>query len=817
RHQICLVLAYQRDAAGTADADAPAEEPATAEVTDWTPGALDDDALAAVLGRRAGQTDVALGSPVVNRATTDLEGVVGLLLNTVAVRVSLSGRPTFRELLRRARETVVDARAHDAIPFDAIVEALRPDRDLTRHPVFDVLINVDNTSPRRLELPDVTVEAVEIPDAEAKYPITLYAREADDAIELRWVFRAARFDVASIRELSDQFLAFVGEVVRGPDVAVGRVCLRTAAAAASLPDPTAPLVAAPTEPLPAGLVDVMRARGARTAIEHEDARITYAELAERVNALALELNAKGVRRGDVVTIAGERTPGVVVAMCATLAAGAVLMTADPELPVARRQAMIEAAGARHVVAVGGAASDIEHLFATRTAVDAATGAVAAPSARAPGALPTVAAEDPAYVFFTSGSTGQPKGILGVHRGLAHFVRWQIEEFGLRAEDRFAQTTALSFDVVLRDVLTPLVAGAVLCIPARSARLDPARLMEWLASARVTVVHTVPTLAAAWLRAQRAAVPSLRLAFFAGEPLTDAIVTRFCEAFPACSLVNLYGPTETTLAKCFHRVTSVRPGVQPVGRAMPGAQAIVVNDDGTLAGVAEPGEVWIRTPYRSLGYLDASNGADRFVPNPFRSEPGDVVYRTGDRGLYAADGALELCGRLDDQVKIRGVRVELAEVTAALARCSGIGACAVVAREGPDGAPALVAYVVSGSADAVDASALRRELARVLPTAAVPAAFVTLPDLPRLANGKVDRRALPAPTWSTSTARVEPRDEVERLVCRICEDVLGRPVSIDANFFDAGGHSLHAAQVVARVQEALHVELPLRAVFEAATL
>ena len=444
-------------------------------------------------------------------------------------------------------------------------------------------------------------------------------------------------------------------------------------------------------------------------------------------------------------------------------------------------------------------------------------------------LPAIAADDPAYIFFTSGTTGVPKGILGRQRGLGHFLAWQREQFGVGPDDRSAQLTGLSFDVVLRDVFLPLISGATLCLPDDPDDLSADRILPWLEREHITLLHTVPALAQSWLarRPEEVTLRTLRQVFFAGEPLTGALIAQWRSAFPESGqIANFYGPTETTLAKCYYEVPAGNvEGVQPVGWPLPSTQALVLADRTQLCGIGEPGEIVIRTPFRSLGYLNAAPGdQQRFAPNPFRSaDIQDLIYYTGDRGRYRPDGAVEILGRLDDQVKIRGMRVEPDEVNAVLARHPAVQESIVLARE-TDHTPYekfLVAYVVASGQPTPTARDLRQFLHDQLPDYMVPTAYVLLPALPLTPNGKVDRRALPVPdaTPIEPESIVDvPRTPVEESLVDIWTHVMGRDqVGIHANFFEMGGHSLMATQVMSRVRQVFKVELPLRSLFEAPTV
>ncbi|HSP80357.1 MAG TPA: amino acid adenylation domain-containing protein, partial [Myxococcaceae bacterium] len=444
-------------------------------------------------------------------------------------------------------------------------------------------------------------------------------------------------------------------------------------------------------------------------------------------------------------------------------------------------------------------------------------------------LPEIRPEDPAYIFFTSGTTGQPKAVLGWHNGLSHFLHWQRETFGVGPADRAAQLTALSFDVLLRDVFTPLTSGATLCIPGEEELLDPRELLRWMEREGITLLHTVPTLARSWLEhvPEEVRLGTLRWAFFAGEPLTRSLVERWRDRFPgAGGIANLYGPTETTLAKCCFIVgPEPEPGVQPVGMPLPHTQALVLNKAGELCGVGEAGEITIRTPYRSLGYLDDPAETERrFFPNPFRPEErgdGELLYRTGDIGRYRPDGNLEILGRVDHQVKIAGVRVEPEELAAVLSQHPDAGACAVVARHHPRGHLALVAYVVPAAAREPQPQELIAYLAERLPTSMVPSLAVVLERLPISPNGKLDRQALPEPDWTVPShtgASVAPRTESERALAGLWCRLLGLDsVGIHDSFFALGGHSLLAMRLISEVEKAFGTRLPVRTIFEAPTI
>ena len=565
----------------------------------------------------------------------------------------------------------------------------------------------------------------------------------------------------------------------------------------------------------------------RIAVRAAGEQWTYADLAGRATSLATALQGMGVGRGDVVAIVGPPGFGFVGAMLGVLMSGGAFLTIDPVLPTRRKQVMLAEARAK-VVCVIGQSNDVEHYLETddtltvlRTDQDLTSHVGPEERSEQAWSPPAIHGDDPAYVFFTSGSTGQPKAILGCHKGLSHFLQWQRGAFAIGADDRVSQLIGLTFDPLLRDVFLPLTSGATLCVPAESDLLDT---IGWMQREGVTVVHTTPTVMQSWLLdgERRLDLPSLRWLFVSGEPLTDVLIDRWRRIVSGpAQLVNFYGPTETTMIRCFYTIPAeLTPGVQPIGAPLPDSQALVLNAAGMLCAIGEVGEIALRTPFRSLGYLNLPDETTRsFRPNPFRDDANDLVYFTGDLGCYRPDGLLEIAGRVDDQVKIRGVRIDPGEVTATLARHEAVRQCVVVRRDNGHGQPQLVGYVVAEPGKDVEARDLRVYLAKQLPQAFVPGAFVFLDALPVLPNGKVDRRALPAPQDGRDTAAdtvMAPRDALEEAIAEVWREVLRiEQVGVHDNFFELGGHSLLATQVLCAPARLLQVELPLQALVRVA--
>ncbi|HSF41045.1 MAG TPA: amino acid adenylation domain-containing protein [Thermoanaerobaculia bacterium] len=777
-------------------------------------------ATQALLSRQSGEHDVAVGAPIAGRQRSETEGLIGCFLNTLVLRTDLSGQPSFRELVSRVREVTLDAYANQNVPFEAVLSRLRLDRDLSRSSLFQVLFNMLNLPRYELALPELSLKVLTPAEIPSKLDLTFYLSEADSSVGINLVYNADLFDEARIADLLAQLELLLGEALLRRDDPVDGIPLVTAAAAALLPDPGEALAEPSFPPVASLFLDRERDLPEGEALCWSGGAWTYSRLGTRAREIARAILAAGGGPGEVVAVSGPRSPELIASLLGVFLSGGVLLMLDRKIPAARLRLMVEEAKPVCQVYVG--EERPEDAWLLREVKPLPLVPEEAPPEAPAAEFPRPAPDDPAYVFFTSGTTGRPKAVLGRQKGLSHFLAWQREAFGIGPGDRAAQLTGLSFDVVLRDIFLPLTSGATLCLPDEDD-LSPDRILPWLAEREITVAHTVPSLASAWLGAAPSGFGSdaLRFTFFAGEPLLDQVVERWRAAFPRTGVVNLYGPTETTLAKCWYRVPE-RPvaSIQPVGSPLPQTQALILAGGGRRCGIGEAGEIVLRTPFRSLGYLNhPEETRRRFRPNPFRDDAGDLLYFTGDGGRYRLDGTLEILGRLDEQVKVRGVRIELAEIRMALGRHAGVWESAVLVREVRPGDPLLVAYVVPRPGAAPGPEDLRRHLRQELPEAMVPSAFVILPALPLNANGKLDRRALaryevevPA---SGGRTLLTP---VEEIVAGLWSEVLGRrEVGTDESFFQLGGHSLTGAQVVSRLREVFAVELPLRVLFESPTV
>nr|QEO74126.1 condensation domain-containing protein [uncultured bacterium] len=789
-----------------------------------------------LLSRLSGQDDVVVGSPSAGRSRVEVEGLIGLFLNTLVLRTDLSSEPTFRELLGRVKNVVLGAYRYQAIPFERLLEELQPERQLSRTPIFQVLFNFVSLSDLSLDLPGLQIDSVRLREPESKFDFTLYVNELAESFQCNLVYNADLFVPERIAEMLRQLESLLEQASANPERRIGDLSLVTPVSAALLPDPAQPLSGEWRGAVHEALSRSAARHPERIAVR--DALGTswsYAELESRANRLAHFLISHGVEKGEAVAVWAHRSAPLVQALMGTLKAGAAFMVLDPAYPVPRLLDYLRIGRPAAWVAVPGAPplpAEVEEAAASfcrcRMELDALSGF--------PETDPGVPVEpdDAACITFTSGSTGVPKGVVGRHAPLTHFYPWMGERFSLGGDDRFGMLSALSHDPLQRDVFTPVWFGAGMVLPDPDRIGAPGYLAGWLRSERVTVLHLTPAMMEMVLDSTDNGpehileLPDLRRAFVVGDLLKKGDVEHLQEIAPSVVCVNLYGSTETQRSVSFFAVPRTGSGlgkeVLPLGHGMEGCQLLVLNRAGRLAGIGEAGEIHLRSRHLARGYLgDETLTAERFLPNPLVAarEEGDRVYKTGDLGRYLPDGGVEFAGRADFQVKLRGFRIELGEVEAALARFPGVRECVVVVREDRPGDRRLVGYLVIAHSVPSQRD-LRTFLAARLPDYMVPTSFVTLPALPLTRTGKVDRRALPPPVSPAEDGREAGRavekSPVEELLAGIWSDLLGvSDVAPGDSFFELGGQSLLATRMISRVRTVLGVDLPMRAVFEEPTL
>ena len=789
-----------------------------------------------LLLRLSGESDISVGVPIAGRTRVETESMLGCFLNTLPFRTRIDSSGSFRQLLCDVRTVALEAYAHQDVPFDLLVERLRPQRSLSYTPFFQVLFNMLNMPSAPDDLGSVRIESRDGADASAKFELTVYAQEWGDRIALEMVFSTDVYTRVHAEVMLRQYCELLEQIVAAPDAALGDYALLAGAAQQLLPDPTAEQ----SREWAGSVADLFAARAAASpdavALVDGAAIWTYGDLDRHGNQLAHRLAELGVTGGDVVAIFAERSAALVWALMGVFKIGGAFVVLDRAYPPQRLADYVDVVRPRAVIVLGEAGSLPDALAA---ALDRASSAVcelpkfaSVPASEqlwnCASTRPdvTVGPDDMAYVAFTSGTTGRPKGIIGRHGSLTHFTRWTAAEFGLNEHDRYSLLSGLAHDPLHRDVFTPLQLGACICVPAPDVVYDPTRLRDWIGESGITVAHLTPAMGQLLASSSTDVVSdTLRLAFFVGDALTRRDVARLHDVAPNVRIINYYGTTETQRAVSLYVTDRESENdrayeVVPLGHGLPDVQLLVVTSAGKLAGIGELGEVYVRSPHIAKSYLDDDAlTAERFVANPITQEIGDRCYRTGDLGRYNADGDVVAVGRADAQVKIRGFRVELAEIEATLGRHPLVSDCVVAAPTGPNGERQLAAYIVArGDAPADDE--LRTMLRDRLPSYMIVSSFTFLDALPLTPNGKIDRRALPAPKFGVvNRARTgHAKGPVHFELVKLWQEMLHVPnIGIDDDFFELGGHSLIAAAMMERVAAIFDTKPPLSVLFEEATI
>jgi len=762
--------------------------------------------LASVLARYTGATDLCVGTPVAGRTRREAEGLLGVFLNTLALRIDLGADPAFRETLARARAASLGAFAHQDLPFERLLEELRPERDLDRSPLFQMMLNLINVpeAGRGLELPGVAAEPVPLPPLEPKLDLTVYAEERDGCVELRFHYDAGLLGAAQVERLAAHLESLLAAAVADPELRLSALPLasegsrRVRPAEDGAPFPAAALAGS----IPERFAAVARSFAAWPAVVDGNDIWTYERLDRASDALARSLALQPEGRVALLVSHGAE---MVAAVLGALKAGRTYVPLDPAWPRRRLAFMLADSGAGAILCDPENAGLARSLAGDLPVLDTlSTGE---------GDLPKVAPETPAYILYTSGSTGEPKGVAQSHRNVLHHIRAYTNGLRLTAEDRLGLLASYSFDAAVMDLFGALLNGAALC-PFDVRRLGTAPLPGWVREQGITVWHSTPTLYRRFLdEAGESAFPSVRLAVLGGEKSVRQDLERFRGRFGAGAVfVNGLGPTESTLALQWFATseTELERDTVPVGFPVVDTEVALLTPAGEQPALYGVGEIGLRSPYLALGYWNRPE----LTARSFQPDAQGRLYRTGDLGRWLPGGALEFVGRADSQVKIRGQRVELGEVEARLASVPGVREAVVLARE--EGSELrLAGYVLAPMPPAEE---LRRALREELPEAMVPSAFVEVPAWPLTPTGKVDRSALPdpEPMQSAEPAR-ESSSPFEELLIGMWAEVLGlEPVGPDSDFFALGGHSLLATQLVSRVRHGFGVELPLRSVFESPT-
>ncbi|MGZ4033078.1 MAG: non-ribosomal peptide synthetase, partial [Tumebacillaceae bacterium] len=749
-------------------------------------------------------------------------GLIGFFVNTLVLRANLADAPTFAELLQQVRQVTLDAFAHQEVPFEKLVEELQPERSQSHTPLFQVMFVLQNAPQSTLELPGLTMSLLDVEHGTSKYDLLLSMHETVAGLAGSLEYSTDLFEKETISRLLTHLELLLEQVVEHPNRAITDLQFLSQAEMDQLQQWSR----TETAERPAVCVhQLFEAQVALTpdqvALVFEEERMTYAELNSQANRLARYLQDLGVGQDVPVGLCVERSFDLVVGVLGILKAGGAYVSLDPAYPQERLAVIREEAGMSVVVTQDA----LRHLFDSEVqaiALDADGERIE--QFAADNLTVDVTNDHLAYLLFTSGSTGRPKGVAMGHRPLVNLIAWQLEQFQTAKQARTMQFASLNFDVSFQEIFSTLCAGGTLCIPREEIRKDGERLLDFLARHQVERVF-LPYIVLQHLsevatkRADGAL--AIREIITAGEQLqmTPPIV-QWVERLPGCVVHNQYGPTESHVATAQTLTGSPHtwPLLPSIGRPIANTEVCVLDTQMKRVPVGVPGELYIGGVSLARGYWQRPDlTKERFVPHPFRTGAEERLYKTGDLVRYLADGSLDYLGRIDGQVKVRGFRIELGEIEAVLAQHPDVTECVAVVREDVPGDKRLVAYVVADSSEQ-DMSIYRRWLQSRLPDYMLPSAFVKLEALPVTPNGKVDRRELPAPA-ATNVRRDEgPRTPEEAQVARIWSEVLRvDAIGREDNFFEIGGHSLLAAQVMTRISQTFGCDTPLRLLFEHSTL
>ena len=788
--------------------------------------------LAALLTRLGAGTDIPIGTPVAGRTDESLEDLAGFFVNTLVLRTDTAGNPTFRELLARVRETALAAYAHQDLPFQRIVEALNPERSLSRHPLFQVTAvlqsqatqNADEQGLGSRAAGALEIDPVPEPNTTAKFDLAAAFSELRTGdgqaagLVVSLEYATELFDRSTVELFVTRLIRLLEAMMTNPDVRIGMVDLLRDDERGKVLDAWQGeiLDLAGGRCVPELIAEQARRDPGALAVACADGTLSYAELDARADQVANRLIAHGVPAGALVGVCLERGTELVAAMLGILKSGAAYVPLDPNYPAARREFLLADTAMPVIVT----RSALLHLLPPgRPPRDRAELVLIDEPASQPSCGVNRARPDnPAYVIHTSGSTGTPKGVVIDHRGLTDMCLEHVWRYGITPRDRTSQLAAQGFDATVAEIWPYLCAGASVHLPSQRVLDDQRAFVQWIADTRLTCCFLPTPRLELMLDELATTGTSLRWLFTAGD-----VLRRTPPPGLGFTLLNLYGPTEFTVVASGGPVPTRLPGTLPtIGTPVGNARVYVLDEHLAPVPPGVPGELYLSGPGVARGYLNRPGmTATRFVPDPFCGQAGRRMYATGDVVRWLATGELAFLGRADCQVKVSGVRIEPGEIEAVLGRLPGVRQVAVEAVTPPGAAgKRLVAYV---AADGLDTDQLRLRAAQVLPDYLVPTAFVLLAELPLTVNGKTDRKALPAPRWSARTAGRAPRTALERQLTEIFAAILAeqglgqaKDLSIDDNFFDLGGHSLLAARLISRVRRELNADLSIRTLFTAPT-
>ena len=773
-----------------------------------------------LLCRYSGQEDILVGSPIANRNHAEIEGLIGFFVNTLVLRTDMSGEPTFKNLVARVRETALGAYAHQDLPFDKLVEELRPPRSAGQSPLFQVMFVLQNTPREELVLPGLTLSQLDVASPGIEFDLTLAVKEVDGELKGAIGYNSDLFDATTIHRMIGHFVILLAAAAADPDRRISEFPMLTTAERhqLSIENNQTDRIYRKDISLHDLFDTGVTLNPDGIAIAFDDKAITFDRLYNAANQLAGFLSHRDAGPESLIGVCLERSSEMIVAILGVLKSGAAYVPLDPEYPSQRLSYIVRDAGIKLVLTTQQSATGLPDEV-ERVMVDdwhqifhregSYSGAV-------------VDVSNAAYVIYTSGSTGVPKGVLIPHTAICNRLQWGQEELPLTSSDVMLQQSSPSFDVSIWEIFSALIAGARVVIARPGETNDVTYLAQLISECRVTVAGFVPSLLKSLVAESTGRdLSCLRQVLSGAEPLNREVENEFQARLDA-SLYNFYGPTEGTIDTAYYHCGTAGVDTVPIGRPIGNVRVYVLDLGLEPVPLGVVGELYASGSGLSRGYLARPDlTAERFICDPFSTAPGARIYRTGDLARVLPEGVIEFGGRADYQVKVRGRRIELGEIEAALVGHQSVQAAAAAPFEGGSGDTRLAAYVTVRQGQHISTSELREFLGSKLPEYMVPAVIIELDSLPLLPNGKINRKLLPPPSRSkiaTGRVYVAPRNAVEEVLADIFSDVLKVDrVGIFDDFFELGGHSLIATQAASRIRGIFQIELPLRKFFESPTI
>ncbi|MDO8225210.1 non-ribosomal peptide synthetase [Bacillus cabrialesii] len=766
----------------------------------------------AFLSRLSGQDDIVIGSPIAGRPHADLEAVLGMFVNTLALRTCPAGNKTFEEFLKEVRQTALEAYEHQDYPFEELVDKLSVQREMSRNPLFDTTLVLQNMEQQKLKMKDVELQWSDLHHPISKFDISLYVTEHDAELFCQFEYSTALFEKATIQRWADLFTTLVEHTAVSPETELDNIPILTKEEERDFIESCHP-VQGTGYPMNQTLHYALEMQAAKTpdqtAVVFEDGAMTYKELNEQANRIAWELIERGVKSETTVAIMGRRSPEMLIGIYGILKAGGVYLPIDPDYPEERISFLLEDSGTNILLLQ----SDGLHVPAFAGEVVSLNQTNSGLKHRLSNPNADVLPQSLAYVIYTSGSTGRPKGVEVEHRSAVNFLNSLQSRYQLNQSDVIMHKTSYSFDASIWELFWWPYAGASVYLLPQGGEKEPEVIAQAIEEQSITAMHFVPSMLHAFLehikyRPVPIKTKGLKRVFSGGEQLGTHLVSRFCELLPNVALTNSYGPTEATVeASFFDCPLHEKLERIPIGKPVHHVRLYILNQKQRMLPAGCIGELYIAGAGVARGYLNRpALTEERFLEDPFY--PGERMYKTGDVARWLPDGHVEFLGRLDDQAKIRGYRIEPGEIEAALRSIEGIREAAVTVRT-DSGEPELCAYI-----EGLRRNEVRAQLERLLPGYMIPAHLIEMEQWPVTPSGKLDRNALPAPGGAADAETyTAPRNVTEMKLAQLWEDVLKNgPVGIHDNFFDRGGHSLKATALVSRISKEFDVQMPLKDVF-----